>query len=192
MPIFVATLPKEWQRQPKIFKTMDRYYFYLDSSNTQRGPLSLLHLKECDIAPETQIWFEGQAEWVCAYTLEELSDYFAQKAEQNSQTPPPPPHNPEPKVNYINISNPRALIIESILVTLFCCLPGGIVSLIYALRIEDLWQAKRYQEALQAAKSSKMWLIISLCAIIIYPIIYFVLLAIGVTSATWVANGGSF
>jgi hypothetical protein len=46
---------------------------------------------------------------------------------------------------------------QSILVTIFCCVPFGIVAIVYAARVGSLQGAGDYQGALEASNKAKMW-----------------------------------
>jgi hypothetical protein len=46
---------------------------------------------------------------------------------------------------------------QSILVTIFCCVPFGIVAIVYAARVSSLLAAGDYQGALEASSKAKMW-----------------------------------
>ena len=48
-------------------------------------------------------------------------------------------------------------LVPAILVTLFCCLPFGIVSIVYAAQVNSKEQAGDYQGALQASRLAKRW-----------------------------------
>ncbi len=48
-------------------------------------------------------------------------------------------------------------LVPAILVTLFCCLPFGIVSIVYAAQVNGKEQAGDYQGALQASRLAKRW-----------------------------------
>lgn len=48
-------------------------------------------------------------------------------------------------------------LVPAILVTLFCCLPFGIVSIVYAAQVNGKEQAGDYQGALQASRLAKKW-----------------------------------
>lgn len=70
---------------------------------------------------------------------------------------------------------PRTWMAESILVTIFCCLPFGIVGIINASKVSSLYAQGNYDEAQRASADAK-WTIISLCvglvAIVSYMVIY--------------------
>jgi hypothetical protein len=52
-------------------------------------------------------------------------------------------------------------LVQSILVTLFCCLPLGVVAIVYAAQVNGKVQAGDIQGAMDASKNAKMWCWIS-------------------------------
>ena len=52
-------------------------------------------------------------------------------------------------------------LVQSILVTLLCCLPCGIAAIVYAAQVNGKIQAGDYQGALDSSKKAKMWCWIS-------------------------------
>lgn len=52
-------------------------------------------------------------------------------------------------------------LVWSILTTLFCCLPLGIVSIVYAAQVDGKRAAGDIAGARQAADSAKLWAILS-------------------------------
>ena len=48
-------------------------------------------------------------------------------------------------------------LVQSVLVTAFCCLPFGIVSIVYAAQVNGKLQAGDYQGALDSSNKAKMW-----------------------------------
>ena len=55
---------------------------------------------------------------------------------------------------------PDNYLVWAILCTVLCCLPFGIVSLVYSNKVSGLWASGRYAEAQGAANSAKQWAII--------------------------------
>lgn len=86
-------------------------------------------------------------------------------------TPPPPPAGAPGAA-------PSNYLVPAILVTLFCCLPGGVVSIIYATQVNSKVAAGDYAGAEAASKSAKMWVMISagvgVALILIYIVVMFV------------------
>ncbi|SPM39141.1 hypothetical protein MNAB215_1323 [Mycobacterium numidiamassiliense] len=85
------------------------------------------------------------------------------------QSPPQPgwqgqqPGYPPP------VREPDNYLVWGILVTVMCCLPFGIVSIINSNKVSTLWAQGQYAEAQAAADSAKKWAIIGA---IVGPIIY--------------------
>jgi hypothetical protein len=65
----------------------------------------------------------------------------------------------------------------AIVTTVACCLPFGIVSLVYSNKVNTLWQSGRYDEAVEASNKAKMWWIVSLIAGPVVAIIWFAVVA---------------
>jgi len=74
-------------------------------------------------------------------------------AVQPNATPPipPPPNAPAPHVS--------TNLVWGILTTLFCCLPLGIVSIVYASKVNDLLIAGHVDAARDAARKAGRWAI---------------------------------
>lgn len=53
-------------------------------------------------------------------------------------------------------------LVQSILVTLCCCIPGGIVAIVYAAQVNSKLAAGDYDGALQSSNNAKLWCWISL------------------------------
>lgn len=64
---------------------------------------------------------------------------------------------------------------EAILVTLFCCLPFGIVAIVNAAKVSSLVSAGKYNEAVEASNNASKWVKISLIVGIITNLLAFVL-----------------
>jgi hypothetical protein len=57
-------------------------------------------------------------------------------------------------------SEPDNHLVWAILCTVLCCLPLGIVSIVYSTKVSGLWAQGRYAEAQSAADSAKKWAIV--------------------------------
>ena len=95
--------------------------------------------------------------------------------------PPPPP--PPPPAGYPPQQpagqQPNNYLVWSILVTLFCCLPFGIVAIVKSSQVSGLWAQGRYAEAQASADAAKKWVIWSVVAGVVVAIIYGILIAAG-------------
>jgi hypothetical protein len=63
----------------------------------------------------------------------------------------------------------------AIITTVLCCLPPGIVSIVYATQVNSKWQAGDYEGAKRASKNAQLWWIIAIVASVISYIILFLL-----------------
>ena len=52
---------------------------------------------------------------------------------------------------------PKNWLVESILVTLFCCLPFGIAGIVFASQVNTRFALGDYQGALQASRNAAKW-----------------------------------
>lgn len=77
-------------------------------------------------------------------------------------------------------ARPKNWLVESILVTLFCCLPLGIVGIINAAKVNSAFDSGDINGAMKASADAKKWtklgFIIGLVVIVIYAIVWFFML----------------
>jgi len=83
---------------------------------------------------------------------------------QYQQAPPQQPYEPKPGNN----------LVWAILVTLFCCLPFGIISIVYASKVDGLWYAGDKIGARNAAKTAGTWALVGAISSLVVWIIYII------------------
>ena len=89
-------------------------------------------------------------------------------------TPPPP------AVESATVPNNLVLaIIAAVVSFLFCCLPHGLVSVIFATQVNKKAQAGDIAGATQAAKNAKLWAIISIAVSVVWLVISLVFGVLG-------------
>lgn len=146
-------------------------YFYTDGTNNF-GPFTLEELQEKKITRETKVWFQELGEWKPAGEVPELTDIF-------KLTPPP-----ITKTNYNRMENinnqkpPKTWLVESILVTLFCCLPFGIAGIVNAAKVESRFYAGDIEGANRSSADAKKWTTISFWIGIAFGVIYLIVYAV--------------
>lgn len=77
---------------------------------------------------------------------------------------------------------PKNWLVESILVTIFCCLPLGIVGIVNAAQINGRYDRGDYEGALDASKQAGKWTKIGFgigVAVIVLYLLFFVVLGMG-------------
>ncbi|MBQ6310756.1 MAG: CD225/dispanin family protein [Bacteroidales bacterium] len=98
--------------------------------------------------------------------------YGYQQPNQNQMPPYPKPANN---------------LVWGILTTILCCLPFGIVSIVFASKVDSLWYSGRYQESKDAARKAATWAIVSASIGILFSIIYIVFVVLA--AAKGVSSG---
>lgn len=77
-------------------------------------------------------------------------------------------------------SPPPNYLVFAILTTLFCCLPLGIVSIVYSAQVNSKWSGGDYQGAKESSDNAKKWAIWSAIAGVVVAVLYVVfVVAIG-------------
>ncbi|WP_436796406.1 CD225/dispanin family protein [Actinospongicola halichondriae] len=80
---------------------------------------------------------------------------------------------------------PNNHLVMAILTTIFCCLPFGIVSIVKAAQVNNLWASGQYDAARKSADDAKKWWIVSACVSVGLLAVYFVMIAaVGFGSTT--------
>jgi len=101
-----------------------------------------------------------------------MSDYGA-------PPPPPPAYGAVPPGQPAGGPPPNNLV-WAILTTLFCCLPLGVVSIVFAAQVNSKWAAGDYagaQDSARKARQFAMWSAIAGLVIVVLYIVFIVLAA---------------
>lgn len=78
-------------------------------------------------------------------------------------------------------------LVWAILTTLFCCLPAGIVAIVYSAQVDSRYTAGDYNGAVDASNKAKMWSVISAVTLLVLVMLYLILAFIG--ALAFVENG---
>jgi predicted secreted protein len=114
-----------------------------------------------------------------------------------SGPPPPPPGGmPPPPPGGFQVggypgggwqpvgAKPPSYLVWAILTTLFCCLPFGIVSIVFAAQVDSKYNAGDFAGSVASSKNAKKWAIVAAVASLVLIGLYVLLIAV-------VAIGGS-
>lgn len=162
---------------------MEKKYYYIDSRGNQFGPLTLDELVGAGISLTTYVWCAGMKEWQMAKDVPEVLQLI--------QTPPntcgvQPPYNNQYagySPVYDNEPIPSSYLGWSIAATLLCCLPTGIVAIIYASQVSSKWAAGDRMGARRSASLAKTWFWVSFGVGLLCNILYLALYFFGVIAA---------
>lgn len=80
---------------------------------------------------------------------------------------------------------PKTWMAESILVTLFCCQPFGIVGIVNASKVSSLYAQGKHDEAMSASESAGKWTKIGFGVGLAVIVIYIVIVAIAVATGAY-------
>ena len=157
-------------------------YYYLTPQNEQRGPVDASQLSTYGVNANTMVWTEGMPQWAPASQVQELRPFFAPVAPQPAPAPQPAYAAPQQSAPQTATQKPGNNMALAVLTTVLCCLPLGIVSIVYAQKVDGLYFAGDYAGALEASKNARKWAIIGMIAGIAVGILYF--LIYGITALT--------
>ena len=159
-------------------------YFYLNEKNEQKGPVSPEELIRNGVTKNSLVSINGMAQWLPAGEVPELAKLFTNETSTPLSPPPFPPTPPQPPVN--NNSKPDNWLVWAILSTILCCLPLGIVSIIYATKVDNLWNSGQQEEAIKASNMARLFFFLALGGGVLAVIIGFV------SGLTSVLMGGGY
>lgn len=163
---------------------MEKEYYYLKNGMKQ-GPFTLDALKKEPINPDTQVYHSEALDFAPARTFPELQSFFAEDrgttVDESNYNRREPNYNtsastPSPQTAFEAAGNgasssttynpnmqrppmPENYLVWAILVTICCCLPLGIVSIINATKVSSAYAAGDYVGAEKASKDAKKWAI---------------------------------
>lgn len=119
------------------------------------GPITADQLRawiaEGRVNAQTPVQAQGDTTWKPLSMFTEFADALP-------ATPPPlSSGSPAVGVSPAGGTSVPNYLVQAILCTLCCCLPFGVVAIIYAAQVNGKLQAGDYQGALASSKNAKMW-----------------------------------
>lgn len=149
---------------------------YLINRNGQQfGPYSADELKqyvaEGRVLSTDLAWEDGMPNWL------PVSQIMAQQG----MPVPVPGRSPAPPSVAVKPDN---YLVPAILVTLFCCLPLGVVSIVYAAQVDSKHNAGDHAGARQASETAKKWFLASLICGLAVTLLWVVFSVIGAMSGS--------
>ena len=164
-------------------------YFYIDASGQQKGPIPPSQFSMFNVSADTLVWCKGMADWQRAGAVDELKAYFGNDA--NGATPPPTPGTAGTAngATYDNVHHsmgngapnqsmpcPPSNLVWAIVSTILCCLPAGIVAIVYACKVDNLYLMGDYQGAVEASHKARNRAIGGLKASVVFFFVYILVL----------------
>ena len=162
--------------------------YYIARDNKPVGPLQLDELRRYSIGPDTLIWVPGNADWKAARCFPEVMAVVSENV-----TPPPfvaakfNRPNVDTQVYEARINpneygadgryqplRPNNYLAEAIVVTVLCCNPLGIISIIYGAKVNKLYDERCFDDARRASVNARNWFVATLISGVISWIMMFV------------------
>ena len=154
-------------------------WHYTDANGSPQGPIDQNSFDQLvqsgTITPSTLVWNADMDGWQPLSTVQgSITPSPLQAAVvQSPNLPPTGPgvenlgaQGPPPQVK------PSNYMVNSVLVTLFCCWPTGIVAIIKSSKVDGLWIAGDYQGAQEASRGAKKWGHITMVCALLFAVIY--------------------
>ena len=163
--------------------------YYMHIGGQQVGPYEENELPSHGLTASTMVWREGMPDWVVASQVPELG-HLLPPIQQPPSYQPQPSYGPQQPYG-VQPPMPDTYMVWAVLVTVFCCLPFGIVSIVKASQVSSLYSQGRYQEAVAASEAAKKWAIWSAVAGVVISIIVIVLQIVGIGLLGTAALAGS-
>lgn len=109
--------------------------------------------------------------WKCGAINDDSASTCAKCGAATRQGEPQNAYVP-PQHLYVPSQSVPNYLAHAILVTLFCCLPLGVVAIVYAAKVDGLVAAGDYAGAVAASESAKKWCWASFLSIAALMLVY--------------------
>lgn len=78
---------------------------------------------------------------------------------------------------------PSSYLALAIIVTVCCCIPFGIVSIVYASKVDSCWNNGLLEEARENSRKARNWALWGIGLVALFYLVYVLLIAFGVVAA---------
>lgn len=167
--------------------------YWLMINGQRLGPLTIDEIKNIDIRPETPVWHDGLSDWIEVRNVPELmavatarQQQYQQPYQQTYQQPVYPQHYQQQpcQMPYVQNGNqppymapdqgkcPNNYLVWAILATILCCVPFGIVAIVYSSKVQNDWNMGQYDKARSDSNKAQIWIIASVVCGFIFSAIY--------------------
>jgi len=146
--------------------------YWIMLNGVQLGPLEEDDARRLPLTAETPVWAEGFSDWLPAGKVDVFAPMFQQSSQHYNRFAGN--YNAggayrQQQASYAPGSNfgeippePPTYLAWSILATLFCCIPLGIVAIIYSAGVSGAYNRGDYAGALSRSNNARNWIIASI------------------------------
>lgn len=143
--------------------------YWINHNGVQSGPVDLDAMKEMGLTSAAYMWHEGLADWVKITQLPELQGVYEMVQEPATMGQPYQPQQPvQPQQPTLPQGEqqpaqsepcPPTNLVWAIISTVLCCIPTGIVAIIYALKVTNKYREGDIEGAKRASEVGAWWCI---------------------------------
>lgn len=160
--------------------------WYYAKNGSQLGPISqeelLQKFRGGELEASDLVWKQGMSDWTPVGRISELANPSVLAAPDLpssggswSQNPTGGAMMPAPKINNY--------LWQSIVVTMLCCMPFGVVAIVHSAKVDGLVARGAYDEAQAAAKTARLWVFLSIGGFVLFFAAYLMLAITGVIAS---------
>ncbi len=149
--------------------------YWINFKGVQSGPVDLDGMKQMGLTSAAYVWHEGLADWVKITQLPELQGCYVMEAPavatrpaavngaSEQQQPYQPQSQPyQPQDTPVTEPCPPTNLVWAIIATVLCCLPAGVVAIVYALKVTNKYREGDIEGAKRASETGAWWCIASI------------------------------
>lgn len=149
--------------------------YWINFKGVQSGPVDLDGMKQMGLTSAAYVWHEGLADWVKITQLPELQGCYVMEAPAvdtrpaavNGASEPQQPYQPQsqpyqPQDTPVTEPCPPTNLVWAIIATVLCCLPAGVVAIVYALKVTNKYREGDIEGAKRASETGAWWCIASI------------------------------
>ena len=161
--------------------------YWINHNGVQSGPVELEALKEMGLTSEAYVWREGMADWVKITQIPELQGMYEMAAQPAAPQPgvaaaqrteavtgDPVARQPQYGVEPVEPCPPTNMV-WAVLATILCCIPLGIVGIVYANKVSKLYLAGDIEGAKSASETGAWWCIAAITVGVIWRPLMFLM-----------------
>lgn len=157
-------------------------WFY-SKNGTQLGPVTEQELSEKakngEVSSSDLVWKEGMPDWTPLGQVQEFSGTVSQlPAPMTGNIPMPQLPAYSPSQAHPAVPN---YLWQSIVATVLCCIPFGVVAIVFAAKVDGLLARGDIAGAEAASKSAKTWLVAAIAtggAVVLIHLVLLVIVAV--------------
>ena len=143
--------------------------YWINYNGVQSGPVDLDGIKEMRLTSAAYVWREGMSDWARITQLPELQGYYEMEVKtaeavtgqpyQPAQPSQPVGAQPQYAEQEPTEPCPPTNFVWAILATVLCCIPLGVMGIIYALKVTKKYTAGDLKGAQEASETGAWWII---------------------------------